>query len=173
MPFLVDYQRISFALDKRRTHFLARLQAALDAAWIEEERESLVVQVPQLFIQFQKRQIDFLARGFDQMHVLISLASAHRSGKMDIKLELILRQLVCAGVNLLYDRVRRRLNLGNREFSNELLLGTAELRQLGGQKRLASARPAGTENEAQSATLFSPPCRSRALRVGCAVRSRA
>src|SRR5882724_4967085 len=54
VPFLVDHQRVVLAGGDRRSQFFVRHQAAFDASWIKQQRETLSFTVPQLFSQLKK-----------------------------------------------------------------------------------------------------------------------
>ena len=61
LPGALDHQRVALARFERRPVLLTRLQLALDAAGIEEQREPCSLRVPQFLIEFEEGELDRLA----------------------------------------------------------------------------------------------------------------
>ena len=97
---------------QHRPVLFAGQQPALDAPGIEQEGEPCAVRVPQLLVHLEERECDFFFLRVEQVDVAVGAALAHRRGKMQIKLEQILRERVGGRADLVHDGFplgRRRL----------------------------------------------------------------
>jgi hypothetical protein len=99
-PVARDDEGVGLAFLEDGTEHLARLQPALDPAGIEEEREALAGLIPQFLVQFEERPLDDLALVVQQANAVVDLPATHRSGEVQIELELVLRQPVARRVNV-------------------------------------------------------------------------
>ena len=120
-PIAVDYQNIAFAFFEGGADFLPRFEAALDPTRVKEESKARLVPIPKLLFQSQEGQIDLLTTGANEMNVLISFSSAHRSGEVDVELEQILGQNITGGINMIDFSSGRRGSFGDGEMRDDRL----------------------------------------------------
>ena len=111
LHILIDDQLIPISHLERQTQFLVGAESSFDSARMKKDRHSSSSRIPEFGLQFEKGPIDSVAFPILQIDVLIDLPPLHRSGKVDVEFEKILRELIGTG-----EDVRNGCDCNNRRF---------------------------------------------------------
>jgi hypothetical protein len=118
-PSRIDSQPVSPSRRERCSELLIWPEAALDPARIEENGEALMRPIPQLGIGGEKCVGDGASALIEQCHMSRSVSLAHRTRKVDVELEQILRKRVSRRINGSYHRPRYDRASGNEDALGE------------------------------------------------------
>ena len=84
LPFAIDSEAVTLTCEDRGADVTAWFEAALDATWIEEESQALAIPGPELFGQFEERQLHDEPTGVNQLDVLVGAALSHGCRELEI-----------------------------------------------------------------------------------------